>query len=103
MVGSLILACLLAWMLPSVVGLWYALGSAVIPGLLLPLLGVYFRRLRTPPGWALASSLAGWASSTAWLLWGQALGKNPLGLEPMFPGLALSACLWAAGKLSRGN
>lgn len=92
----------LALALPSVVGLWYAVGSAVIPGLLLPLLGVYFPRLRVSAPWALAASLSGWAVATAWVVCGQRLERNPLGLEPMFPGLLLSGLIWAAG-LSRAE
>jgi SSS family solute:Na+ symporter len=88
---------LLAWLLPSVVGLWYAVGSCVIPGLLLPLLGVYFPRLRARPAWALAASTAGWTAATVWLLLTQARGAAPFGLEPMFPGLAVSLLLWLPG------
>lgn len=91
-------ALALAWALPSVVGLWYAVGSAVIPGLLLPLLGVYFPRLRVSPTTALASSLGGTGLSLAWLLCQQLTGEPPLGLEPMFPGLGLSCALWLAGR-----
>ena len=88
---------LLARLLPSVVGLWYAVGSCVIPGLLLPLLGVYFPRLRAKPGWALAASAAGFAFAFCWFLAGQLRGAPPLDLEPMFPGLAVCAALWLAG------
>jgi SSS family solute:Na+ symporter len=92
----------LAWALPSVVGLWYAVGSCVIPGLLLPLLGVYFPAMRVGGSWALAASVAGFGAAAAWFALTQSRGAAPLGLEPMFPGLAASALLWAAG-LSRRN
>lgn len=95
----------LALFMPSVVSLWYAIGSAVIPGLLLALLGVYFPRLRPSPGWALAASASGWACSSAWVAAGQILGRYPLGAEPMFPGLVVSGLLWTVGlvgaRLSR--
>jgi SSS family solute:Na+ symporter len=88
----------MARLLPSVVGLWYAVGSAVIPGLLLPMLGVYFPGLRVSPRWALVASTAAWAASTAWFFYGRFLGHVPLGIEPMFPGLVLSIGLWIWGK-----
>ncbi len=94
------LSLLLARLVPSVAGLWYAVGSACIPGLLLPMLGVYFPRLRAPGGWALASSTAGFGLSLVWVALGQRNGSSPLGLEPMFPGLAASGLLWAAGRFS---
>lgn len=91
----------LALALPSVVDLWYAVGSTVNPGLLLPLVSVYFPRLRVSPGWALASSVAGWGIATAWFLWGRLIPPAPLGIEPMYAGLAPALLLWAAGLLTR--
>jgi SSS family solute:Na+ symporter len=90
----------LALLVPSVVDLWYAVGSAVIPGLLLPMLGVYLPRLRIGGRWAAAASLSGFAASLAWVVAARRLGAPPLGLEPPFPGLALSGLVWLAG-LSR--
>ena len=96
-----LLSVLLARLVPSVAGLWYAVGSACIPGLLLPMLGVYYPRLRAPGGWAAASSVAGFALSLAWVCAAQKTGAAPLGLEPLYPGLAAAAALWTAGLLSR--
>ena len=86
----------LSRLLPSVVGLWYAVGSAMIPGLLAPMLGVYVPRWRVSGPWALASSVAGWGVSLTWVVAAQHCGKPPLGLEPMIPGLIVSAGVWAA-------
>lgn len=92
---------LMALWMPSVVQLWYAIGSTVNPGLLLPLISVYFPWLRVPPEWAMASAVGGWGLSTVWFLWGQASGAAPMGVEPMYPGLALAVLLWTAGMLRR--
>ncbi len=90
----------LSRLLPSVVGLWYAVGSATIPGLLAPMLGVYLPRWRVSGSWALASSASGCAVSLAWVVAGQLRGTPPLGLEPMLPGLFISAALWAIAHFS---
>ena len=100
LVATMILSYALSRLVPSVVGLWYAVGSAVIPGLLLPMLGAYAPALRVPGGWAAASSAAGWLVSLAWVAAARAKGEPPLGIEPMFPGLAASAALWALGYAS---
>lgn len=92
-----LLSILLARLVPSVAGLWYAVGSACIPGLLLPLLGVYFPRLRARGSWAAAASASGFLVSLCWVALAQREGAPPLGLEPMFPGLAVSAALWYGG------
>lgn len=100
LIATMILSYVLSRAVPSVVGLWYAVGSAVIPGLLLPMLGVYIPALRVPGRWALASSAAAWLTSLAWVAAARINGEAPLGLEPMFPGLLVSGALWAAGYAS---
>jgi SSS family solute:Na+ symporter len=97
LVASAALGLLLARLLPSVVELWYAIGSAAIPGLLLPMLGVYIPRLRIDGRWAAAASVAGFSVSLAWVV-GGAHGASLWGVEPPFPGLLVSAAIWAAGK-----
>ncbi len=100
LVATMILSYALSRIVPSVVGLWYAVGSAVIPGLLLPMLGVYLPALRVPGRWAAASSASGWLVSLAWVAAARVKGEPPLGIEPMFPGLLVSGALWAAGYSS---
>ena len=101
LIAGAALSFALARLVPSVVDLWYAVGSAVIPGLLLPMLGVYFPRWRVGGGWAAAASLSGFLASLAWVVAAKRLGAPPLGLEPPFPGLALSALIWLVGLMRR--
>lgn len=94
-------AWLLALKLPSVIGLWYVIGSAVIPGLLLPLLGVYFPWLRVGGRRALLACLGGWGLSVFWII---ARGRLALwDVEPMFPGLAASVLIWSVPLGRRGQ
>ena len=83
----------------SVIGLWHDLGSVGTPVLLLPL-ALSFTGRRPPPGWTLASMILGGGVSLAWLLAGQD-GIYPLGIRPIFPGLAASALCIGIG-LSAG-
>ncbi len=107
-----VIAVVLAWRVPSVVGLWYSIGTALVPGLLLPLMTAYSTRWRVPAALAAVAMVAASATSTAWLVWGQRHLSDgwptyPLGLEPMYPGLAVSVVLfaagWAAGYLGRSQ
>ncbi len=100
LVATMIVSYGLSRLVPSIVGLWYAVGSAAIPGLLLPMLGVYAPSIRVPGKWALASSTFGWIISLAWVAAARINGKPPLGIEPMFPGLLVCGALWAAGYAS---
>ena len=97
MIAAAGLSFALTLFVPSVVDLWYAVGSAVIPGLLLPMLGIYLPRWRVGGRWAAASSASGFLLSLAWVIAARRLGEPPLGLEPPFPGLILSALIWGAG------
>jgi SSS family solute:Na+ symporter len=98
LVVSALLSLALARLVPSVVDLWYAVGSAVIPGLLLPMLGVYFPGKRVRGDWAAAAGLTGFAVSLGWVIAARRLGAAPLGIEPPFPGLLASGLVWTAGR-----
>lgn len=102
LVATGILSIVLAMLIPSVIKLWYTIGTVIIPGLLVPLVTSYFDRWKVSPGYAFGSMVLGWFTSTIWLLvgWTQQLGTSdyyPFGIEPMYPGLLVSTCVWAAG------
>jgi SSS family solute:Na+ symporter len=102
LIVSAALSIILALLVPSVVRLWYVIGTAIIPGLLVPLVTSYFDRLRVSARWAFLSMLVGWLISTGSLLYGQILGGEAtprylFGVEPMYPGLAASILAWAVG------
>jgi hypothetical protein len=96
-----VLSIVIAAVIPSVIKLWYTIGTAVVPGLLVPLVTSYFDGLRVRGRSAVLTMIAGWGTSTVWLLagWTQQLGATdqyPLGIEPMIPGLTASLCVWMA-------
>lgn len=94
---------LLAWLIPSVVKLWYAIGSVVVPGLLIPFL-LTFRKGKTilhmewmmalPSGISLIWFFAG-------VLSGGESPEYPLGIEPFYPGLGVSIVWWVVSDLIR--
>ncbi|HTX17562.1 MAG TPA: hypothetical protein VMG34_02790, partial [Bacteroidota bacterium] len=94
-------AVALAYWIPSVVRLWYVIGTAIIPGLLVPLISTYFRRLTIPASHAFAAMVLGWGMSTGWMVWGQMNGgKYLFSVEPMYPGLAVSLACWWLGRMA---
>ena len=84
--------------MPSVIKIWYTIGTIVIPGLLVPLMAGYFERLKIPANYAFVSMLLGWLTSLGWLIAGGSGSAYPLGIEPMYPGLAVGVLIWALGK-----
>jgi solute:Na+ symporter, SSS family len=102
MVVSSVLAIGLALAVPSVIKLWYLIGTTLVPGLLIPLVTSYFDRLRVDARTAFIAMLGGWLTSLVWMLagWQMAYGNAesyPFGIEPMFPGLAVSVGVWGWG------
>ena len=95
------LAVVLALTMPSVVKLWYVIGTCIIPGLLIPVVASYFPMLRISPAFAFAAMCGGFFGSTFWFLAGQfSGGVSFLGIEPMYPGLIVSCCAWGAGRIA---
>jgi len=102
LVVTALLSILLAILVPSVVMLWYTIGTVIVPGLLVPLVTSFFPRLTAPPRYAFGAMLFGWLVSLSWLIagWSGGLGRSdgyPLGVEPMVPGLLVSVGVWLAG------
>ena len=100
---STLFSIIFAIALPSVIKIWYTIGTVVIPGLLIPLVASYFDRLKIPARYAFFSMLLGWLTSLSWLIAGyinEIPGSYPLGIEPMYPGLVISIFIWSLGRLS---
>jgi solute:Na+ symporter, SSS family len=98
-----VLAIVLALAIPSVIKLWYTIGTVIVPGLLVPLMASYSNRAQIGPRWAMTSMMMGWLTSLGWLLagWSRSLGATdlyPLGIEPLYPGLLMSLAAWGVGK-----
>jgi SSS family solute:Na+ symporter len=93
----------LALLVPSVVSIWYTVGTTIIPGLLVPVLAGYFDSLRIPRSFAFAAMLLGWLTSSGSLIYGTVFSADGqtywFGIEPMYPGLTVSLLVWALGRL----
>jgi len=91
----------LALALRSVVAIWHDVGSIVTSALLLPVaLSHGPERLRFRPGWAAVAMAFTALVAVGWIL-ARSGGRYPLGLEPIFPALAVSALLWLVGRRGR--
>jgi SSS family solute:Na+ symporter len=106
LVVSFVASVGLALLIPSVVRLWYTIGTLAIPGLLVPLIAGYFDPLRMRKEFAFAAMVGGFSASLGWFLlgaYGGVDGGYPFGIEPMYPGLFVSVALWAAGRTRPGT
>lgn len=99
LVITVLWAVVMALLLPSVVQIWYAIGTAIIPGLLAPLLLSYSSRWKLAPRIALTSMMGGSGLSLLWLVAGKISdGAYWLGIEPLYPGILLSLLITFCGR-----
>jgi SSS family solute:Na+ symporter len=97
---SAMLASMGALIFDSAITVWHHVGSVVTAALLLPVVGVHL-----PERWRYRSQAATVAmvlSATTALGWILAAGESryPLGVEPMFPALAVSTAVWIVDRVS---
>ncbi|MDX1639865.1 MAG: hypothetical protein R3281_18030, partial [Balneolaceae bacterium] len=97
------LGILLIIVFPSVINLWYVIGSVMIPGLLIPVLGVYLRQFTLKRSIVLPTMVFSILVSLVWLVLGtvfnpQEYSYTYLGIEPFYPGLAVSILFWLFGR-----
>lgn len=100
---SAVLGILLIIIYPSVIDLWYVIGSIFIPGLLVPVLGIYLKPFRIPAPFVLYSIIGCTAVSLGWLILGTVFTPGDstyafYGIEPFYPGLFVAIMLWLGGR-----
>jgi SSS family solute:Na+ symporter len=105
-VVAAVLGILLLVIYPSVIDLWYVIGSVMIPGLLIPILGVYLRLFTLQKKWVLPTMIGSIGVSLFWLILGtyfsdEAYSYAFLGIEPFYPGLLVSIIFWILGRAKR--
>ncbi len=99
-----ILTIILALWFKSVIDAWHDIGSFVTPALLIPLGVSFSERWRMQPRFAMAAMISAGAISFIWLMSAHlpgAEGAYFFGIEPIFPGLLLSAAIFVADRLNR--
>ena len=88
---------------PSVVDMYYTIGTLAVPGLLLPVLSSAGVAPRVPSGVAAVHLIAVPAVSGVWYLFSHyAPGYLP-GIEPFYPGCVASGFIWAIGLLLKSR
>lgn len=104
--AAAVIGILLIIVYRSVIDLWYVIGSAMLPGLLIPVLGVYLKPFRLKKKWVVPLVIASIGTSLVWLILGTvtkevAHSYTFLGVEPFYPGLFVSIGCWLFGRERR--
>jgi solute:Na+ symporter, SSS family len=84
-----VIAILLAYIIPSVIEIWYTIGSLFIPGIILPVVSAYYPKLRIPGKIILVEMIAAFVTSTIWYFVRNEIVHTSIlnEIEPMLVGL----------------
>ena len=85
------IALTLAFSMPSVVELWYNLGSIIVPGLVIPFLLSFNNSLKSG---IILMMVCPALISILWIISGLLLGNYPFNIEPFYPGILTSALIY---------
>ena len=77
-------------MIPSVVKLWYVIGSILVPGLVIPFLLSFSKKTYS----ILPIMIYPVVIGLIWTILGKILGEYPLNLEPFYPGILTSILMY---------
>ena len=91
----------LAVSIPSVVKLWYVLGSILVPGLVLPFF-LSFSSKRLSGSDIIAIMILPVLMSIIWTISGKIMDGYPLNLEPFYPGILTSGLIYGL-KVTHGK
>ncbi len=88
-----VLSLVIALLVPSVVEIWYIVGSITIPSLLIAVVSSYFSALQIGRNWILSAMIVSFLFSFFWVIFRVGF------IEPMYPGLVSGLAVYAAGYI----
>lgn len=101
-----VISLVISFYFPSVVQIWYLIGTLCIPPLLISIITSYFVKLQVKSFYIFTSMLASFVISLTSFLMGQyyQINGSPvyiLGLEPMYPGLIAGLGIYFIGLIDK--
>lgn len=106
MIVSALFAYLLAYLIPSVVEIWYTIGTMIIPALLISVLSSYFVKYQVHSKYIFLAMISSFSISFISFIIGNlnsvnGIAKYPFLLEPMYPGLIVGIIIYLIGYKNR--
>ena len=92
-----VLSVIIALLVPSVVQIWYFIGSMTIPALLIGIVSSYFVNLQINKKWIFSAMIVSFLFSFIWIIFSIGL------IEPMYPGLISGLLIYTTGKIAKKN
>jgi SSS family solute:Na+ symporter len=96
-----IISVILAYFIPSVIEIWYLIGSVCIPGIILAVISAYYPKFKISSGFMIAEMITTVGASIAWYYLRNNFSTIPVIniLEPMIIGLFFALTIHGVGML----
>jgi SSS family solute:Na+ symporter len=94
-----LLAAFLAYLIPSVIEIWYTIGSLFIPGIILPVISAYYPKLKVSAKFILIEMIGAFLSSTIWYFVRNEFANTKIlnEVEPMLVGIIVAIVIHLSG------
>jgi solute:Na+ symporter, SSS family len=98
-----IISVILAYLIPSVIEIWYLIGSVCIPGIILAVISAYYPKFIISPRFMITEMITAVGSSIAWYFLRQKFIAVPVisSLEPMIIGLFFALLIHIIGMFNK--
>jgi solute:Na+ symporter, SSS family len=96
-----LLAIIIAYIIPSVIEIWYTIGSLFIPGIIFPVISAYYPKMKISSSYIIAEIVFSLLGGLIWLLVREYSGEVFIQLEPMIVGLITAAIIHSAGLIKK--
>ncbi|HQJ45834.1 MAG TPA: hypothetical protein PK195_04275, partial [Ignavibacteriaceae bacterium] len=96
-----ILSVVIAYTIPSVVQIWYTIGSLFIPGIILPVISSYYPKISVSNKIILIEIILAILSGTIWLLIRNNFQGFVYEIEPMLIGISVALLIHTIGLISK--
>ncbi len=106
LIVSSVISLLIAFLLPSVITIWYTIGTIIIPALLISVVSSYFEKLQIHSKFIFAAMICSFLTSLILFLLGMYYSSTDkpllfLGMEPIYPGLIIGMIIYFYGFSKR--
>jgi len=96
-----IISILIAYLIPSVIEIWYTIGSLFIPGIILPVISAYYPKLRISSRLIIAEIVFAVSTSMMWFDFKNTFSGLLSEIEPMIIGLFAALLIHTFGLLRK--
>lgn len=106
LIVSSLFSFIIVYLLPSVITIWYTIGTIIIPALLISVISSYYEKFQIHSKFILAAMVGSFFTSLILYLLGMYYSQSDrpllfLGMEPIYPGLIVGLIIYLIGYSKR--